>query len=234
VIDPGHGGENRGAWGQKLGRWEKELTLIMARLVAEEIKVLMPGAKIVLTRKRDRGLSLAQRGQIANSLGADLFLSVHYNACENHSQRGYETYFLPAAHFRRETDRMALEQRWRLPASIASEPQAGSGREDTSEIVAQLRRQGVHAQSYLLADKVQRALRRLRGKKGDRGVRQAPFDVLYGLKMAGALVELGFIDHAQEGPELANPIGQRAMARSLAQSLADYWAQTTEKSISQN
>lgn len=231
VIDPGHGGENQGAWGQKLGRWEKDLTLVMARLVAEELKRQLPTAKVVLTRKRDRGLSLAQRGKIANALGADLFVSIHYNACENHSQSGYETYFLPAANFRREAERMALEVQWELPPSFVVDSQSAPN--TGSEIVAQLRQQGVHGQSYLLANAIQGGLRRLRGPAGDRGVRQAPFDVLYGLKMAGALVELGFIDHPQEGPELANPISQRALARTLARALVSYWLSTTTPSLSQ-
>ena len=53
-----------------------------------------------------------------------------------------------------------------------------------------------------LAELVQEKLRGVRNPKTDRGVRQAPMDVLMGPVMPAVLVEVGFVDHPTEGLEL--------------------------------
>jgi N-acetylmuramoyl-L-alanine amidase len=58
----------------------------------------------------------------------------------------------------------------------------------------------------------------------DRGVRQAAYDVLSGLSMPAALVEVGFIDHPIEGAALGRPEMQRRIADALAEALFDFHA----------
>jgi N-acetylmuramoyl-L-alanine amidase len=43
--------------------------------------------------------------------------------------------------------------------------------------------------------------------------------VLLGLHMAGVLVEVGFIDHPQEGPQLLEPAMQEAIAAALSSAI---------------
>ena len=92
VIDAGHGGHDPGTIGRG-GLQEKDLVLDVAlrleRLVRQEL-----GADVVLTRSTDVFIPLEERTAIANSRGADLFLSIHANASRNPSARGIETYFL--------------------------------------------------------------------------------------------------------------------------------------------
>ena len=47
-----------------------------------------------MTRGTDVFIPLEERTAIANSKGADLFLSIHANASRNRKARGIETYFL--------------------------------------------------------------------------------------------------------------------------------------------
>lgn len=89
AVDPGHGGKDPGACGPK-GLYEKDVALKVAlkfrdRLIAE-------GAKVVMTRDRDIRPAgddasprddLQKRCDIANSFGADVFISIHLNGAGN-------------------------------------------------------------------------------------------------------------------------------------------------------
>ncbi|HHY12771.1 MAG TPA: hypothetical protein GX529_09100 [Firmicutes bacterium] len=86
VIDPGHGGTEPGAvsyWGDK----EKDFTLSIAGKVRQYLE--SQGALVIMTRYGDYSPGsdwsppaddLLARVSIANSRGADLFLSIHINA----------------------------------------------------------------------------------------------------------------------------------------------------------
>lgn len=77
LLDPGHGGEELGARGPT-GYPEKEINLIMSKLIATELERL--GATVYLTRETDSDLELQERVDIINSTQPDLALSIHYNA----------------------------------------------------------------------------------------------------------------------------------------------------------
>jgi N-acetylmuramoyl-L-alanine amidase len=73
AIDAGHGGRDHGTTG-RYGLVEKRYTLELARRIAEDINA-HPGYKAVLTRTRDVYLTLPRRVQIAERMGADIFVS---------------------------------------------------------------------------------------------------------------------------------------------------------------
>lgn len=77
LLDPGHGGEESGAKGPT-GYAEKEINLVMAKLVEQELIQL--GAKVYLTREKDRDVSLEKRIEMINRIQPDLAISIHYNA----------------------------------------------------------------------------------------------------------------------------------------------------------
>ena len=78
VIDPGHGGEDEGA-PLPGGMTEKDAALDMARALRAALSRDI-GARIILTRDGDTPASASHRAEIANSSGADLFISVHLAA----------------------------------------------------------------------------------------------------------------------------------------------------------
>ncbi len=81
VIDPGHGGSRSGAvYPDALGNdiMEKDLTLSMSLKLRDILRTA--GYNVVMIREDDRDVDLYERADIANAVGADLFVSVHCNA----------------------------------------------------------------------------------------------------------------------------------------------------------
>jgi N-acetylmuramoyl-L-alanine amidase len=90
VIDPGHGGLDTGAVGPT-GLEEKTVNLDIAR----RLETLLRPARVVLTHDTDFTAGLQYRTDIATSLGAQLFLSVHNNSSPEirTDVPGTETYY---------------------------------------------------------------------------------------------------------------------------------------------
>ena len=91
VLDAGHGGSDPGT--QAEGLDEKDLNLAVERRVAELLTAA--GVRVERTRTADVYVTLADRAQLANDLGADLFVSIHTNASASSAEfHGIETYYL--------------------------------------------------------------------------------------------------------------------------------------------
>lgn len=92
VIDPGHGGADPGAVGIS-GIQEAGIVLD----IAEEVAALLneAGVQAILTRQDDREIDLAPRVALAESVNADLFVSIHANAISlsRPDVNGIETYY---------------------------------------------------------------------------------------------------------------------------------------------
>jgi len=90
VIDPGHGGHDRGGIpGQRVA--EKTMTLDTARRL--EILLQDAGFRTIMTRRDDTFISLPQRVAIANAQRNAIFISIHYNAAPREGAEGFETYY---------------------------------------------------------------------------------------------------------------------------------------------
>ncbi|SKA90454.1 SH3 domain-containing protein [Sporosarcina newyorkensis] len=90
VVDPGHGGHDRGTTGAH-GSIEKDLTLITAELLATKLQ--KAGAEVVLTRNSDTYVLLGARASIAQYHDADAFVSIHYDAHVDPSISGFTSYY---------------------------------------------------------------------------------------------------------------------------------------------
>ena len=102
VVDPGHGGSDTGAIGPS-NVLEKNVTIA----IAKDLRQLLTdgGATVILTRTSDRDVSNGQssdieelqaRVDIANRANADLFISIHADACDDMGS-GSTTYFYPGS-----------------------------------------------------------------------------------------------------------------------------------------
>jgi N-acetylmuramoyl-L-alanine amidase len=215
VIDPGHGGEKDGAVSVE-GKREKDLTLQIARLLRKRLE--KQGARVVLTRGGDESVELARRAALANAEKADLFVSIHLNSAPGAAgakARGVETYFLSAD----ATDASATAVAARENADrLAGEPELDPA-DVVGGILSDLEDNANLSESSRLAQAIHGAV--VRGTRAtDRGVKQAPFYVLAGARMAAVLVELGFVSHPVEGKDLARPARQEALANALAAGIA--------------
>ena len=99
VIDAGHGGSDPGAIGYdnsgKAVDYESRINLAIALLVGEKLE--RSGIKIVYTRDSDEYISLKDRSELTNSIGCDLFVSIHCNSIEKPSIDGTQVYYHPAS-----------------------------------------------------------------------------------------------------------------------------------------
>lgn len=77
LIDAGHGGEDMGAMAEDK-QIEKNLTLALAQSVLQQNDE--PNLKILFTRDSDKSLDVKSRAEMATSMNADLFVSIHMEA----------------------------------------------------------------------------------------------------------------------------------------------------------
>jgi N-acetylmuramoyl-L-alanine amidase len=94
VIDAGHGGKDPGTT-SVLGAREKDIVLSVARQVAAELRQC--GVDARLTRSGDTFLELEDRPAVADRCKAQLFVSVHADASDNHAAQGFAVYVSPSA-----------------------------------------------------------------------------------------------------------------------------------------
>ena len=89
VIDPGHGGHDKGGqWGRV---YEKHLALDTSMRLEAHLKSM--GYKTIVTRRSDYFISLPQRVSIANRQKNAVFVSVHYNYTWKQEVSGLETFY---------------------------------------------------------------------------------------------------------------------------------------------
>ena len=91
VIDPGHGGRDTGCEGT-ISK-EKDITLAIAKEVGRLVKQNIKDVRVVYTREKDKYPTLPDRCDLANSKGAQLFISIHVNDAPNRFAAGTESYF---------------------------------------------------------------------------------------------------------------------------------------------
>lgn len=98
VIDAGHGGSDPGAGSTFTDEdgsekfVEKEINLAVATKVANILKA--NGISVKMTRTGDTYPSLSDRSDLANEIGASMFVSIHSNAIDNNPEiNGIEVYY---------------------------------------------------------------------------------------------------------------------------------------------
>ncbi len=89
MLDAGHGGSDEGA---KVGAvLEKKIALKASQVLKEALEVR--GYEVRMTRARDEFLSLYKRVELANVVGARLFISLHCNSSPNSEAHGIEVFY---------------------------------------------------------------------------------------------------------------------------------------------
>lgn len=208
VLDPGHGGADRGAEGGDLA--EADLALDLALRAARALEA-GPGAfRVLLTRREDVALDLEARTAFANAMGADAFVSIHLNAADAPVRRGGVTTFVLDTTGDAQAIRLAARENGTTPARVTR----------LQRILAGLHRAEQVDASRDLAASVQAALLREGGAVypglADRGVKEAGFHVLVGARMPAVLVEASFLTHPADARALRDPAYREALAGGLA------------------
>lgn len=221
VIDPGHGGKDCGAVGAK--SYEKNITLKIALKTGDYIKKKYPDVKVIYTRDDDSSVDLYERADIANRNNADVFISIHCNSISNSPKTGGAETYVMGAH----RDAANLNVAKKENASIlyednADEHYGGFDLNSTEAYIAMSYIQSEYKdESLQLAEYVQNELVN-KAKRGDRGVQQAGFLVLYKTAMPSILVEIGFISNPKEENYLTNDNGQSYIASAIYRAFCTY------------
>lgn len=216
VIDPGHGGKDPGAVGPD-GTHEKEIVLDIALRLSEMIQNEL-GIRTFLTRDDDTFIPLRKRTEMANSMQADLFISIHCNASPSRSANGTETYFLSLA---KTNEARAVAARENASLKYEMPPEAIETMGDLDFILWDLAQYEYLEESSTLAEITQEEM----GKRlniTSRRVNQAPFYVLNGAYMPAILVETAFITNKHEERLLNTPAFRQNVAEAVTAAVARY------------
>ena len=229
VIDPGHGGHDPGCISADKKTREKNVALDISQRLARKIKESLPGVKVVLTRSDDTFVTLSGRADIANDIGADLFISIHVNAqAKGTSASGYSIHCLGQSSregndlfsknlelCKRENSVILLEDDYktRYQGFDPSDPQ--------SYILFSLMQNAHLEHSLIFAEDVANAM-----KGGpisrSRGVSQDPFWVLWRTTMPSVLVEVGFMTNPNDLKALRSPDDRDKIADNLLKAIKTF------------
>ncbi len=193
LIDAGHGGKDPGALktykinGKNVTIQEKDITLKVAKMLAERLKAAYPGKQIILTRDKDVFLTLGERTDIANSVKvgeneAVLFISVHVNSSLNKTSSGYEVWYLSPGYRRNVLDKSAVD-----------------GDENLFPILNSMLEEEYTTESIMIAKFIMDGLQAQIGKESKaRGIRAEEWFVVKNSNMPAVLIELGFVSNEKE------------------------------------
>lgn len=197
VIDPGHGGSNEGAMGSAVIA-EKYLSLQVAMILADRLRMAMPDVEIILTRQNDREISLADRIRMANRLNADLFLSLHFNSSGNPEAIGFESFWAGDYWLRDlERDGIVPDEEMRSRRTRAAK---------LGERMAKAFNRCMRHQFDVL----------------DRGVKQGDYTVLTKSEVPAVVLELAFVSHAQEGVAVTQAATRSKLVAALVEAVKRY------------
>ena len=195
VLDPGHGGFDKGAisgYG-----YEKDYALDLARLLRPLLQA--KGFRVIMTRESDVFLPLELRARIANATSDSIFVSLHFNATDRDPiASGFEIYSL--------TPRGAPST-YEDGLTLASVNVQNGTEEDAASV--ELSCCIYHS---------------LLGQIGefDRGIKRARFAVLRLTKIPAVLVESGFLTERGESRLIAKPEWRKRLADAICTGIDNF------------
>ena len=202
VIDPGHGGGDAGVVGPG-GQTEGELVFDLAVRLEKALKKEL-GVRAVLTREAEGNPAAAERAALANTLGSDLFLSLHAAGYASAAVSGYRVYY----------------QDYRRVSGLGGES-AAAGDDPGPRREWILSQAGFARPSRRLADEMDRALVEvLRRRSG--GPLGLPLAVLAGASQPAVLIEVGTLTNPEEERRLASDGYRDALVRALVLGLSSW------------
>ena len=215
VIDPGHGGIDPGATGQR-GLKEKDVTLDIARRLRDKLATFGE-YRVLLTREDDRKVFLKERVAFAKENRADLFISIHINSLPPGagSLNYVETYY-----FGPHTDQRSLD----LAEKENHDSDYVMG--DFRQVIARIGDTLKTEESKKLASSIHthlfNDLKRRNRDLIDAGSKTGPFMVLLGVEVPSVLVEVSCISNKAEESRLRRPEYRDSVADFLEAGIVEY------------
>ncbi len=220
VIDAGHGGKDPGTLGRH--SQEKDIALSIALKLGKYIEDHVKDVQVIYTRKTDVFIELHERGNIANTNHADLFISIHCNSSPNKKIYGAETYVMGLNVGERNMEVARKENAVITLENDYSQHYEGfDPNSPESYIVFNLMQNTYLEQSLKFATLVQKQFKERAGRR-DHGVRQAGFLVLWKTSMPSVLVETGYLSNPNEEKFLMSDDGQSIIASAIYRAFKNY------------
>src|SRR6059058_228538 len=195
VVDPGHGGHDKG----QVSRYgaEKEFALDVARKLRPLLQA--KGLRVIMTREGDYFVPLEVRAKIANAARNSIFVSIHFNATnDNPNATGFEIFSF--------TPRGAPSTSDSAVALSSFNMQPGSE---------------VDAQSMALSACIYHSLLG-HITEYDRGIKRARFAVLRLTKVPAVLIEGGFLTERGESRLISNKDWRGKLAAAIGVGIESY------------
>ena len=202
VLDPGHGGYDKG----QVSRYgyEKDFALDVARKLRPLLQA--KGARVIMTREGDYFVPLEVRAKIANAARNSIFVSIHFNATnDDPNATGFEIFSF--------TPRGAPSTSDTTLTSSSYSMQPGSE---------------VDAQSMALSACIYHSLLG-HIPEYDRGIKRARFAVLRLTKVPAVLIEGGFLTERGECKLIANKDWRAKLAGAIGVGIESYRALGVKK-----
>src|SRR5438552_1222894 len=197
VLDPGHGGYDKGQV-SRLG-YEKDFVLDAARKLRPLLQA--KGLRVIMTREGDYFVPLEVRAQIANKARNSIFVSIHFNGTnDDPDATGFEIFSF--------TPRGAPSTSDSAVRSSSFSMQPGSE---------------VDAQSMALSACIYHSLLG-HIPEYDRGIKRARFAVLRLTKVPAVLIEGGFLTERGEGRLISNKDWRGKLAAAIGVGIENYRA----------
>ena len=217
VIDPGHGGIDPGAVGEKLT--EKELTLAVAKAVKKELEATGK-FRVILTRTSDVYIPLRDRFGLAREKGADLFISLHADSHNNPLLRGASVYTLSEKASDAEAEALAAkENKSDIIAGVDLSKQSNV----VSNILIDLAQRDTKNMSSRFAGLLVRELKVQTMLLGN-SHRYAGFAVLKAPDVPSILLEMGYISSSKDEALLNSAKHQKKLAKAVRQAIENYFS----------
>ncbi len=218
AIDAGHGGKDVGARGPS-GTYEKDVVLAISRKLAALVEQ-EPGMRPVLVRDGDYFIRLRDRMHRARAKNADLFVSIHADAFDDHRARGSSVFVV--------SDRGASSEMARILADQenAADLVGGVSLNDKDEllksVLLDLSQSASIEASMNVADNVLSELKQI-GNVHKARVQQAGFMVLKSPDVPSILVETAFISNPAEERQLRDSRHQQRLAQAIMKGIRAYF-----------
>ena len=178
--------------------------------------------KIVHTRKSDVFIDLVDRPKKANSMHANLFISIHCNSVANAIPSGTETFVMGLSRSKGNLEIAKQENSVILLEKNYKKTYKGFDPKNPETLIGlKMMQEDYLDRSIQLASKIEGNFKNT-VKRKSRGIKQSPLWVLDAAYMPSVLIELGFLSNKKEGLFLNSESGQEAMAKAIASAIIDY------------
>ena len=219
AVDAGHGGKDPGAIGAS-GSYEKMLTLKVARELKEQID-REPGMAAMLIRDRDVFVPLKQRYEIARKAHADLFVSIHADACPGTCEaQGSSVWVMSPRGATSESARLLADRE--NSSDLIGGVSLDDKDADLAAVLLDLQQGATMGASNTVADQVLAALRQI-GPTHRSYVERANFIVLRSPDVPSILVETAFISNPIEENKLKDSGHREKLAKAIIDGARNYF-----------